>query len=56
MMDGAISATLSAYTNVDDWFSFHEDHAAHEERDQSMLERVWSRMHRAIPELGDGSS
>src|SRR5207244_9885333 len=32
--------------------SFHEDHAAHEERDQAMLERVWSRMHRAIPQLG----
>jgi phytoene dehydrogenase-like protein len=49
-----LSATVSAYTNADDWFSFHEDHAAHEERDQSMLERVWSRMHRAMPELGDG--
>ncbi|HEY0349454.1 MAG TPA: FAD-dependent oxidoreductase [Pyrinomonadaceae bacterium] len=49
-----LSATVSAYTNAEDWFSFHEDHAAHEERDQTMLERVWSRMHRAIPELGDG--
>ena len=49
-----LSATVSTYTNVEDWFSFHEDHAAYEERDQSMLERVWSRMHRAIPELGDG--
>jgi len=45
-------ATVSACTNVEEWFSFHEDHAAHEERDQSMLERAWSRMHRAIPELG----
>ena len=55
-MDGTpqLSATVSAYTNAEDWFSFHEDHAAHEERDQSMLERVWPRMHRAIPELGDG--
>jgi len=49
-----LSATASAYTNTEDWFSFHEDHAAHDERDQTMLERVWSRMHRAIPELGDG--
>ena len=49
---GQLSATVSAYTNAEDWFSFHEDHGAHEERDQSMLERVWSRMHRAIPELG----
>jgi len=46
------AAVVSAYTNAEDWFSFHEDHAAHEERDQAMLERVWSRMHRAIPELG----
>ena len=51
---GQLSATVSAYTNVEDWFSFHEDHAAHEERDQSMLELVWSRMHCAIPELRDG--
>ena len=43
---------MSVYTNAEDWFSFHEDHAAHEERDQAMLERVWSRMHRAIRELG----
>ena len=46
------AAVATAYTNSEDWFSFHEDHAAHEERDQAMLERVWSRMHRAIPELG----
>jgi prolycopene isomerase len=46
------TAVVTAYTNSEDWFSFHEDHAAHEERDQTMLERVWSRMHRAMPELG----
>src|SRR5207302_3424892 len=51
---GQLSATVSAYTNAEDWFSFHEDHGAHEERDQSMLKRVWSRMHLAMPELGDG--
>jgi len=49
------AAVVSAYTNAEDWFSFHEDHTTHEERDQSMLERVWSRLHRALPELGEGS-
>jgi phytoene dehydrogenase-like protein len=46
-------AVLSVYTRAEDWFSFHEDHSAHEERDQSMLEQVWSRLHAAMPELGD---
>src|SRR6266513_4018815 len=41
------AGVVTAYTNSEDWFSFHEDHAAHEERDQTMLDRVWSRMHRA---------
>jgi phytoene dehydrogenase-like protein len=51
--DAGRNAVLSVYTRAQDWFSFHEDHAAHEERDQSMLERVWSRLHEAMPELGD---
>jgi len=48
------TATLSAFTNAQDWFSFHEDHTAHETEDQSMLEAVWSRLHAAMPELGEG--
>jgi len=48
-----VPATLSTFTNVEDWFSFHEDHSAHEEQDQSVLETLWSRLHAAIPELGD---
>jgi phytoene dehydrogenase-like protein len=51
--DGRRPAVLSAYTRAEDWFSFHEDHTAHEERDQSMLQQVWSRLHTAMPELGD---
>jgi phytoene dehydrogenase-like protein len=46
-------AVLSVYTRAEDWFSFHEDHMAHEERDESMLKQVWSRLHTAMPELGD---
>ncbi len=52
--DGKLAATLSAFTNAQDWFSFHEDHAAHEEQDQAMLESLWARLHAAMPELGDG--
>lgn len=51
--EGKIPVTLSAFTTAADWFSFHEDHAAHEEQDQAMLESVWSRLHQAMPELGD---
>jgi phytoene dehydrogenase-like protein len=46
------TAVVSAYTDAEDWFSFHEDLAAFEERDQSMLENVWTRLHSAMPELG----
>lgn len=52
--DGKLAATLSAFTNAQDWFSFHEDHAAHEAQDQAMLETLWARLHAAMPELGDG--
>src|SRR5215471_910223 len=51
--DARRNAVLSVYTRAQDWFSFHEDHTAHEERDQSMLEQVWSRLHEAMPEFGD---
>jgi phytoene dehydrogenase-like protein len=51
--EGVVPATLSTFTNVEDWFSFHEDHSAHEEQDQTVLESVWSRLHAAMPELGD---
>jgi phytoene dehydrogenase-like protein len=52
--DARRNAVLSVHTRAQDWFSFHEDHTAHEGRDQSMLEQVWSRLHEAMPELGDG--
>src|SRR5262245_4377798 len=51
--ENKLAATLSTFTNAEDWFSFHEDHTAHEAQDQTMLEKVWSRLHEAIPELGD---
>jgi phytoene dehydrogenase-like protein len=46
------TTVVSTYTDAEDWFSFHEDLAAFEDRDRSMLERVWTRLHAAMPELG----
>lgn len=48
------TAVVSTYTPADDWFSFHEDQEAFETRDQAQLEALWTRMHAAMPELGDG--
>ncbi len=51
--DNKIAVTVSAFTNAEDWFAFHEDHTVHEAQDQKMLELIWSRLHTAMPELGD---
>ncbi len=50
---GKVPVTMTAFTNAEDWFSFHEDHSAHEEQDQRMLNDVWPRLHAALAELGD---
>jgi len=47
-----LAVTISAFTNAENWFSFHEDHNVHAEQDQKMLEQIWSRLHSALPELG----
>jgi phytoene dehydrogenase-like protein len=46
------TAVVSTYTDAQDWFSFHEDLAAFEDRDRTMLESTWARLHSAMPELG----
>jgi phytoene dehydrogenase-like protein len=51
--EGKLAVTVSTFTNAEDWFAFHEDETAHEEQDQSTLASVWSRLHAAMPELGD---
>jgi phytoene dehydrogenase-like protein len=51
--EGELAVTVSTFTRVEDWFAFHQDETAHEEQDQAMLEAVWSRLHAAMPELGD---
>ena len=35
---GKRAVTISTFTRAEDWFSFHEDEAAHEEQDQATLE------------------
>jgi phytoene dehydrogenase-like protein len=45
--------TIHAFTNADDWFTFHKDESDHETMDQQMLEQCWRQLHAAMPELGD---
>ncbi|MEP6717911.1 MAG: FAD-dependent oxidoreductase [bacterium] len=49
---GKRAVTVHAFTDVDDWFSFHTDEEELEARDQSMLEACWERLNQAMPELG----
>jgi C-3',4' desaturase CrtD len=46
------AVTVHAFTDVDDWFTFHKDETELEDRDQKMLERIWQQLHSAMPELG----
>jgi phytoene dehydrogenase-like protein len=50
---GSRAATVQVFTDVEEWFTYHKDESEHEEQDQKTLETVWSRLHTAIPELGD---
>jgi phytoene dehydrogenase-like protein len=51
--EGKRALTAIAFTQPDEWFSFHEDHSWHEEKDQALLEAWWTRLHHALPQLGD---
>jgi len=52
--EGKRAVTIHTFTDVDRWFTFHRDETEHEETDQQMLEVVWQRLHKALPELGSG--
>src|SRR6185503_132212 len=52
---GKRAATVHAFTDVDEWFTFHTDETELEEQDQRMLEQCWQRLHAAIPELGSNA-
>jgi phytoene dehydrogenase-like protein len=49
---GKRAVTVHAFTEVDDWFTFHTDETELEAKDQTMLEQCWQRLHSAMPELG----
>ena len=49
---GKRAVTIHAFTNVDEWFTFHRDETDLDDKDQQMLERCWQRLHAAMPELG----
>ena len=51
--EGKLAVTVSTFTDAEDWFTFHEDESAHEQKDQATLKLVWTRLHAAMPELGD---
>ena len=51
--EGKRAVTVHSFTNVDDWFTYHEDETALEAKDQTLLEQSWQRLHAAMPELGD---
>lgn len=50
--EGKRAVTVHAFTDVDEWFTFHRDETELEARDQEMLEQCWERLHAALPELG----
>ncbi len=52
---GMRAATVHTFTDAERWFAYHEDESEHEEKDQATLESLWSRLHSAIPELGDSA-
>ena len=53
--EGKRALTAIALTQAEEWFSFHEDHTWHEDKDQALLEIWWTRLHQALPQLGDAA-
>jgi C-3',4' desaturase CrtD len=53
--NGKRAVSVHAFTDVDEWFTFHRDESELEQKDQQMLEQCWRRLHSAIPELGSAA-
>lgn len=49
---GKRAVTFHAFTDVDEWFTFHKDETELEQKDQQMLEACWGQLHATMPELG----
>jgi phytoene dehydrogenase-like protein len=52
---GRRAATVSTFTDAEQWFTFHSDESQHEEQDQRTLETIWARLHASLKELGAGA-
>ena len=52
---GRRAATVMTYTDVEEWFTFHESAEELETQDQAKLEEIWGRLHKLAPELGEGA-
>jgi phytoene dehydrogenase-like protein len=50
--EGKRAVTVLTFSEVDQWFSFQENEEQNEEKDQSVLELWWRRLHQTMPELG----
>ena len=48
------TVTLKSATDVNEWFTYHASEEDFEESDQAALERFWTKLHAAVPELGSG--
>ncbi len=51
---GKRAATIQTFSDVEEWFTFHEDEEQHEQKDRELLETWWPRIQGTIPELGEG--
>jgi phytoene dehydrogenase-like protein len=51
--DGKIPVTVKVNFPVNEWFTFQTSLEDYEAWDQDALERVWARLHQAVPELWD---
>ncbi|HEY0730477.1 MAG TPA: FAD-dependent oxidoreductase, partial [Pyrinomonadaceae bacterium] len=48
------TVTLKSSTDVNEWFTYHSSEEDFEDSDQAALERFWTKLHAAVPELGSG--
>ena len=49
---GKRAVTFTCRTEVESWFAYQSSQEDYEEWDQEALERFWTRLHQAMPELG----
>lgn len=49
-----LPVTVKSRVNVNDWFTYQSSPDDLEQWDQGALERLWAKLHFALPELGDG--